>query len=305
MLFSGTLVTKGTGEQWVRERMSGVRERPCCLLLCLFSCLFCSLIGADLPLFWSFCFSLVACIISFCIPPFSLHFLLYSSPLPSFFAPFPARGIVVFTGASTALGDIHSDLQKKGKKKNKEGGENGKAAAAAGEDEDEELKTPLQHKLDIFSEQLSKIIGVICVIVWLMNITHFTDPEHGGKTSKEWEKEGETERKKKDHFWAIVTDLRSARVVVRLAEKFLLCILLCHVSHFISFSIPSSISFSASLFVQAWLAVQSIISKLPLLLLSQPFLRAFLPLSLPASLLAPWRWRRRMRLWEVCQALRL
>eukprot|EP01083_Nonionella_stella_P075869 206453_1 len=69
------------------------------------------------------------------------------------------RGLamVVQTGPETQLGRIQKDLN-----------------------EDEEVsKTPLQQKLDIFAEQLSKVILVICILVWLINIGHFTDPEHG------------------------------------------------------------------------------------------------------------------------------
>lgn len=69
-----------------------------------------------------------------------------------------AEAVVVQIGSKTAIGEIAARLQSK---------------------DEEEVKTPLQEKLDQFGEQLSKVIGYICVVVWLMNIGHFTDPEHG------------------------------------------------------------------------------------------------------------------------------
>jgi Ca2+ transporting ATPase len=65
--------------------------------------------------------------------------------------------VVVRTGAGTEIGAVQHSLA-----------------------EVEAPRTPLQEKLDEFSEVLSKIIGVICVLVWVINIGHFTDPEHGG-----------------------------------------------------------------------------------------------------------------------------
>jgi Ca2+ transporting ATPase len=74
-----------------------------------------------------------------------------------------ALAIVTATGSQTELGIIASSLGDK-----------------EGDDEDDEAsKTPLQKKLDRFGEQLSKVITVLCIIVWLINIGHFTDPVHG------------------------------------------------------------------------------------------------------------------------------
>merc|ERR1711962_736814 len=68
-----------------------------------------------------------------------------------------ARGIVIATGASTAIGKINEAMT-----------------------QTEEIKTPLQQKLDDFAEQLSKVITLICIAVWAINIRHFNDPAHGG-----------------------------------------------------------------------------------------------------------------------------
>uniref|UniRef100_A0A672F1T1 Calcium-transporting ATPase n=1 Tax=Salarias fasciatus TaxID=181472 RepID=A0A672F1T1_SALFA len=68
-----------------------------------------------------------------------------------------ATGIAVATGVSTEIGKIRDQM-------------------AATEQE----KTPLQQKLDEFGEQLSKVISLICVAVWIINIGHFNDPVHGG-----------------------------------------------------------------------------------------------------------------------------
>ncbi|KAL1023588.1 hypothetical protein UPYG_G00043230 [Umbra pygmaea] len=68
-----------------------------------------------------------------------------------------AIGVVVATGVQTEIGKIRDEM-------------------AATDPE----RTPLQQKLDQFGEQLSKVITVICVAVWGINIGHFNDPVHGG-----------------------------------------------------------------------------------------------------------------------------
>eukprot|EP01071_Lankesteria_metandrocarpae_P006355 Lankesteria_metandrocarpae@DN4327_c1_g1_i2.p1 len=67
--------------------------------------------------------------------------------------------IVVGTGMSTEIGNIQVAVE-----------------AAGGEEE----QTPLQQKIDAFGERLSKVIGVICLVVWLINYKNFSDPSHGG-----------------------------------------------------------------------------------------------------------------------------
>ncbi|RIB04097.1 calcium-transporting ATPase [Gigaspora rosea] len=68
-----------------------------------------------------------------------------------------ARAIIVKTGANTAIGDIHENI----------------ASQIA-------AKTPLKIKLDEFGDLLAKVITVICILVWLINIRHFNDPSHHG-----------------------------------------------------------------------------------------------------------------------------
>ncbi|XP_072351198.1 sarcoplasmic/endoplasmic reticulum calcium ATPase 2 [Scyliorhinus torazame] len=68
-----------------------------------------------------------------------------------------AVGVAVSTGTSTEIGKIRDEM-------------------AATEQE----RTPLQQKLDEFGEQLSKVISLICIAVWIINIGHFNDPVHGG-----------------------------------------------------------------------------------------------------------------------------
>ncbi|KIL68618.1 hypothetical protein M378DRAFT_158447 [Amanita muscaria Koide BX008] len=68
-----------------------------------------------------------------------------------------AKAIVVFTGKETAIGDIHKSITSQISE-----------------------KTPLKRKLDDFGDMLAKVISVICILVWLVNVRHFWDPAHHG-----------------------------------------------------------------------------------------------------------------------------
>lgn len=68
-----------------------------------------------------------------------------------------AVGIVVGTGVNTEIGKIRNQMAST-----------------------QQEKTPLQQKLDEFGQQLSKVISIVCVAVWVINISHFSDPVHGG-----------------------------------------------------------------------------------------------------------------------------
>jgi len=65
--------------------------------------------------------------------------------------------LVAKTGQSTEIGNIAEEVA-----------------------DTEEQKTPLKQKLDDFGDTLSKVIGLICLLVWIMNIKQFNDPVHGG-----------------------------------------------------------------------------------------------------------------------------
>lgn len=69
-----------------------------------------------------------------------------------------AIGIVIGTGMNTELGAIQNMVD---------------------EAEEQKPKSPLEEKLDEFGDYLTKIIGAICIIVWLINFRNFYDESHG------------------------------------------------------------------------------------------------------------------------------
>ncbi|CAH1766758.1 15177_t:CDS:10, partial [Entrophospora sp. SA101] len=65
------------------------------------------------------------------------------------------RAVVVQTRSRTAIRNIHKSI-----------------ATQISEE------IPLKRKLDEFGDLLAKVISVICVLVWIINIRHFNDPSH-------------------------------------------------------------------------------------------------------------------------------
>ncbi|KAI5282039.1 hypothetical protein KEM54_003011, partial [Ascosphaera aggregata] len=72
-----------------------------------------------------------------------------------------ATAVVVATGSRTAIGDIHESITTQ-----------------------ISAPTPLKEKLNDFGDTLAKVITFICVLVWAINIQHFSDPAHGGSWVK-------------------------------------------------------------------------------------------------------------------------
>ncbi|KAJ5083794.1 hypothetical protein N7456_013221 [Penicillium angulare] len=72
-----------------------------------------------------------------------------------------ATALVVLTGSSTAIGDIHDSITSQISE-----------------------PTPLKQKLNDFGDMLAKVITVICILVWVINIEHFNDPSFGGSWTK-------------------------------------------------------------------------------------------------------------------------
>ncbi|KAI8609032.1 calcium-transporting ATPase [Chytriomyces sp. MP71] len=72
-----------------------------------------------------------------------------------------AVAVIVRTGSETAIGSIHSEITSTTKE-----------------------KTPLKQALDDFGDELARVISVICLLVWMINIRHFNDPTFGGSWLK-------------------------------------------------------------------------------------------------------------------------
>ena len=65
--------------------------------------------------------------------------------------------LVTDVGVNTNIGKIHSTITSA-----------------------EEERSPLKIQLDEFGDELAKVITVVCILVWAINVRHFNDPSHGG-----------------------------------------------------------------------------------------------------------------------------
>ncbi len=81
-----------------------------------------------------------------------------------------AHAVVVGTGARTQVGIMFATMVESRK-------------------EQEDEKTPLGEKIDEFGNQLTKAIGLICFLVWVMNARQFFNDEgslDAGKVGRLW-----------------------------------------------------------------------------------------------------------------------
>ena len=76
-----------------------------------------------------------------------------------------AISVVVRTGRNTQMGKISSGMEDADRYDDDESGSGGR-----------DRKTPLGERLDEFGDVLSKIIGTICVAVWICSVPRFSDP---------------------------------------------------------------------------------------------------------------------------------
>ncbi|CRH03082.1 calcium-transporting ATPase, putative [Plasmodium relictum] len=81
---------------------------------------------------------------------------------------------ILFSSTSIVCGRCIAVVTKIGMKT-----EIGNIQHAVIESNNEDVATPLQIKIDLFGKQLSKIIFIICITVWIINFKHFSDPIHG------------------------------------------------------------------------------------------------------------------------------
>lgn len=91
-------------------------------------------------------------------------------------APIQGKTNMVFAGTMVTVGNAYAVVTATSMNT-----EIGKIQQGVQQAKEEEVKTPLGQKLDEFGEQLSVIIGAVCLGVWLVNIPRFSAPAFGGQ----------------------------------------------------------------------------------------------------------------------------